>query len=89
MNNNFLNKVVDKLVGESIIDYKTKAVYLSDFPVPFNALNLIELPPPSLFADPFYDHCREVYGLTDPEIRKVWEEYKSIIVDKIKNKPYK
>ena len=73
MNNNFLNKVVDKLVGESIIDYKTKAVYLSDFPVPFNALNLIGLPPPSLFADPFYDHCREVYGLTDPEIRKVWE----------------
>ena len=45
MNNNFLNKVVDKLVGESIIDYKTKAVYLSDFPVPFNNMvnNLIQI----------------------------------------------
>ena len=31
MNNNFLNKVVDKLVGESIIDYKTSRPYLSDF----------------------------------------------------------
>ena len=84
---NFLDKIVDQLVDESIIDYDNNRVDFSDFPTPFNPLNLIALPPPSLFADPFYEHCREVYGLTPEEITYVWKEYKSIIVDKIKNKP--
>jgi len=71
---NYLDKIVDQLVDESIIDYDTKRVDFSDFH-------------PSFFADRFYEHCREVYGLTPEEIKYVWKEYKYIIVWKIKNKP--
>jgi len=78
---NALNKIVDQLVGESKIDYEENVVY-PPYPSTHAPYNLY---PPYYYDTPdlFTIHCRDIYGLTEPEIEYVWEEYKQIITDKI------
>jgi len=78
---NALNKIVDQLVGESKIDYEENVVY-PPYPSHLAPYNLY---PPYYYDTPdlFTIHCRNIYGLTEPEIEYVWEEYKQIITDKI------
>ena len=77
MDYKFLNKVVDQIVRETEIDYGMEEIqfpFISFFPsILFSLL-------PSYF---FSDHCEDVYGLNDDEIKYVWKEYVQIIKDKI------
>ena len=80
MDYKFLDKVVNQIVSETIIDYDRKVIEtpstfsLSFFSFPFFFLSLS-----------FSDHCKDVYGLNYEEIEYVWKEYRGIIKDKIKN----
>ena len=79
MNLNHLNKIVDQLVSETIIE--SNGFYTSFF------FSLSSRPRPILSSRPtFSDHCRDIYGLDEQEIEYVWEQYKKIIKDMIKDK---
>ena len=80
MDYKFLNKVVDHIVRETIIDYVWEEIQFpfSSRPYP-TPLSLIYNFPSSLF----HKHCRGVYGLNDDEVKYVWKQYKRIIKDKI------
>jgi len=77
MDYKFLNKVVNQIVSETIIDYDRKVIETSPFS-PFRSFLFLFFP--SFY---FSDHCKEVYGLNGDEIEYVWNEYKQIIKDKI------
>ena len=72
MDYKFLNKVVGQIVSETIIDYGEEIIVS-----PFH--------PFTLSHPPFSDHCRDVYGLKEQEIKYVWKEYKQAIKDKMNN----
>jgi len=90
MNLNHLNKIVDQLVSETDIDYDRETVFaptLFFLPLSFPTLSPFSLSPSRFPFHLFFDHCRDMYGLTKKETIYVWKQYKSIIEDKIKNKP--
>jgi len=78
MNNKFLNKVADRLVKETRIDYTKGSVrtpFLPRFTTPLFTI---------LGAPPFFsEHCENIYGLNNEETDYVWKEYKDIIDNKI------
>ena len=90
MDKKYLNKVVDRLVRETEVDYEKKELYS-----PFNILSSTELYiaiSSSLYTyclfqifSSFAKHCEIVYGLNDDEVEYVWEEYKENIRDKVNN----
>jgi len=86
---NALNTIVDQLVSETNIDYDKERVFaptlLSPDPLLFPSLSSLSLP--YLLSSLFFDHCRDMYGLTIDETEYVWVEYRKTIKDKIKNKP--
>ena len=86
-NNIYLDKVIEFLVRDTIIDYDKQKI---KFPFPFYYFSSFRLPFFSLYFSPsrmsssqFSDYCRDIYGLTDEEIKYVWNEYKKVITDKI------
>ena len=86
MDYKFLNKVLDQLVRETMIDYdrgEVESPFFSSYPRN-NFLNHISSSS-LFFLRSFVDHCRDVYGLNIREREYVWNEYKRIIKDKIKN----
>ena len=72
MDKKFLHKVVEQIVRETRIDYGEEIIVS-----PFH--------PFTLSHPPFSDHCRDVYGLKEQEIKYVWKEYRETIIDKINN----
>ena len=85
MDKRFLDKVVDQIVSETMVDYEKERAY-----TPFSFFSLS----PRLFSSllsffsprsPFTKHCKNVYGLNKEETEYVWEEYRRIIKDKIEN----
>ena len=82
MNKKFLNKVVDQIVSETMVDYDEERLY-----TPFSPFPLTSLPPFyslsafSSYRSPFTKHCNEIYGLNIEEIEYVWKEYRDIIKD--------
>ena len=93
MDKKFLNKVVDQLVRETRIDYDYYMVlYPFTQPITFNrTLRLLSVsnlftthvPSSPLLFLHFINHCEEVYGLNDDEVKYVWGEYRKIINSKI------
>ncbi len=81
MNKGFLNRVTYQLIKETKIDYGQERVYI------FSLLTYSSSSSPTSFLSSylFRNHCEEVYGLSEEEIEYVWNEYKNIIKDKIKN----
>ncbi len=87
MNKKFLNKVLEQLVNETIMDFTAGRIYApafslhlplsSSFPLPLTA-NQTPSPPHS-----FSQHCKNLYALNEEEIDYVWNEYRNIINDKI------
>ena len=78
MDKKFLNKVVDQIVSETEIEVGRGKKYRLPFLLyPFYSFLVIK----TLFSK----HCRDVYGLNDDEVGYVWDEYRRIINDKIKN----
>jgi hypothetical protein len=91
MNKEYLNKVVDQIISETEIDYD-RGVIKSHFLISLISASFLSfsfvlslLPNYLLFPSSFSNHCRDVYGLNDDEIEYVWEEYREIIKDMIKN----
>ena len=96
MDKGFLNKVLDQIVRETEINDVEERVYPPNsndtnsysFPA-INFSSLLFLHHRSSFSFPlplyFFNHCRDVYGLNNEESKYVWEEYKIIIINKIKN----
>jgi len=87
MNKNYLNKVIDKLVDETILDFIILKIYL-----PFSGglvaengifLSAGHFSNHSHLFNGFYNHCRTIYGLTEEEIEYSWDKYRHIIIDKI------
>jgi len=87
MDKKYLDKVVDKIVSETDIDYKVERIY---FPVPsrlftsFSIFNQSFLPPSTPSPSYFSKYYKNQFGLTKDEVIYVWNEYKRIINDKIK-----
>jgi hypothetical protein len=93
MDKKFLNKVVDQIVSETEIDIGYEGNTLDDYRIygPFVS-TFYKWIPYHYMVDPtfedivsFEDHCKNVYGLTEEESEYVWDEWRSIIKDKIKN----
>ena len=92
MDKRFLDKVVGQIMSETTIDYENERVY-TPFSRPLSSYSRliynIRFTPNPLFSPysipSFPHHCKEVYGLNEQEIEYVWEEYKQIIIDIIKN----
>ena len=84
MDKRFLDKVLDQIVRETIVDYVIRYrdyVLTSPFFLP-----LFHPQYPLTFSHSpkiFTNHCKNVYGLNEDEIDYVWKEYRDIIKDKI------
>ena len=81
MDNKYLNKVLDQLVSETRID-KNRGVIESPFF--YSLYSSLRTSFPVLFLSSlpsFSDHCKDVYGLNDDEVKYIWNEYKHIIKD--------
>ena len=80
MDKKFLNKVVDQLVYETIIDYSMEEI---QFPFSTSSFSPLVLSSSSIFSffslSPlpflFTKHCEDVYGLSNDEIDYVYKEY--------------
>ena len=87
MDYKFLQKVVDQIISETIMDYDRKVIETPFLFTPLRSLSssypfsifLLLVVVPRLFSI----HCRDIYGLNDNEIEYVWKEYNEIIKDKI------
>lgn len=84
-NNIYLDKVVEFIVRDTKIDHDKEEIQYPFYP--FNRTFLFSLffPFSSIFS-PFSKYCKNVYGLTEDEVKYVWNQYKDIILDKITNK---
>jgi hypothetical protein len=80
MNKKFLDKVIDQIVYETEIDYDRKVIG-----TPFSSILLPLHSFIPFLSSSFLKQCRDVYGLNEQEIEYVWEEYREIIKDIIKN----
>ena len=89
----YLDKVVEFLVRDTIINYDKDEIqfpfFLSSYSLFFPHFSSVLLP--SFNSDRFQtldfsDYCKNVYGLTEQEIGYVWNQYRTIILDKISNK---
>ena len=80
--NTYLDKVVEFLVRDTSIDYGKDEIYFpfSSFPPPSSSLFSFSS------SSSFSKYCIDVYGLTEQEIGYVWNQYRTIILDKISNK---
>jgi len=75
----YLNKVVEQLVSETTIEGSIVWVPYSVLHQTLNSFLLSAFP--HFFS--FSSYVRNVYGLTEEETEYVWEQYRSIIHDKI------
>jgi len=81
-NKKYLDKVIGSLVRGTNIDYENGRIFPSFFPSSsFSSFPLLPFSPTFFFSE----YCRNQFGLTKDEIDYVWDQYKIIITDKIKN----
>jgi len=82
MDKNYLDKVAEQILSETRIDYDRGKVY-----TPFYVFFLYQDPTyfHHISSYTFTMHCTDVYGLNRYEIFYVWDKYKEIINDKLKN----
>jgi len=79
MDKKYLNKVVNRLVSETVMDYDTKVIkFLPFLSSPLPHLTSLFLTSSHNYTN-FYVHCANIYGLTDPEIGYVWGQYTQAI----------
>ena len=92
----YLNKIVEYLVDDTIIDFNENEIRLPFLPSRLTP-NLSSIFPTTILT-PLYplfsvrvhhmfsEYCNDTYGLTENDIKYVWKEYRNIILDKINNK---
>jgi hypothetical protein len=86
----YLDKIVDTLVKESIIQYERGYVKTPLFSSPFDHLLNTDNVYPSILTHPFFSYLivpyyKDTYGLVNDEIEYVWSDYKRIMREKIDN----
>ena len=80
----FLDKVTKILVEDTIIDYDKGRVQYPFFRHDLYSSIFTLFHP--IYAFVFFSkYCKERYGLTDEEIKYVWDQYKDIMTDKFSN----
>ena len=85
-NKKYLDKVLNYLVRGTKMNYEKERIYFSFSPS--TLLPLLSLSPPYsplLFRYSFSKYCKTQFGLTEEEIKYVWDQYTIIITDKINN----
>ena len=84
-NNIYLDKVIEYIVRDTKIDYDKDEIQFPFFYSRFlmSRFSIFSL---SVRLKLFSEYCKEVYGLTEDEVKYVWNQYKDIILDKITNK---
>ena len=86
----YLDKVLGYMVKVTKMDYENKEVN-----TPFYSPSLLPLPLSFsfFFSQPFSittsfsfsSYCKNTFGLTDDEIKYVWNQYRKILINKIEN----
>ena len=78
-NKRYLDKVVGSLVRSTEIDYEGKELY-----VPFTNYSF-HMFFPSLYRhyNHFYEYCVKQFGLTLEEVDYVWDQWESIVQNKL------
>jgi hypothetical protein len=88
-NKKYIDKVIGSLVRSTKIDYEKELLFFPFTNTPFFPFSSFLLLTSSsrLHSPPhtFTDYCKNIYGLTIEEKKYVWEQYRSIIKDKINN----
>lgn len=98
-NKKYLDMVIGSLVRSTKIDYENNllsfpfpiSTLINKYPYSFLLSRLPEFFSPvytSLSFFPlgtFYSHCRNIFGLTKEETEYVWDKYRDIIIEKIKD----
>ena len=91
----YLDKVIEFIVVDTIIDYKQKMVRFPFPPLSFISSSFLFLysslssilpsshPFPSFLGYTFEKYCKDIYGLTEEETEYVWKQYRDIINNKI------
>ena len=88
MDYKFLNKVIDQIVSETMVNHETERIkvpfrHLSySFTLHFQ-LSSFSARKTSVLLSSFSRHCKEIYGLDKDEVGYVWDEYVQIFRDKI------
>ena len=92
-NKKYLDKVVGSLVRSTKMNYEKEKIFFpftTSYPYPLHITHLFFSVPlhedsNSPLISSFISYCRKIFGLTYSEIDYVWEDYKEIILNKIKN----
>ena len=79
--NKYVEHIINDLVRDTRIDYDQDRIYYPPHFALYLTKPFITLHPSSSFSN----YCKERYGLTQEEIEYVWDQYKIIIKDKIRN----
>jgi len=88
-NNKYLDKILNYLVRRTKLEHEKEEVYLHFLPSRDTAFSL----PNFLFHHDtflnsrfyFSNYCISQFGLTQEEVNYMWEEFRSIIKNKIEN----
>jgi hypothetical protein len=85
--NRYIEHIINDLVRDTRIDKRMDRIYFPFlfYPLPPSKILILTTSPTSSRSIllHFSDYCKENYGLTKEEIDYVWDQYKSIIKDKI------
>jgi len=84
-NNIYLDKVVEYLVRDTRIDYDMGRIY-TPYEERHYYIFMFHIDDNYGPSVGFEKYCKNVYGLTEEEVDYVWEQYSSIIKDKITNR---
>ena len=79
----YLDKVIEYMVDDTIIDYNYKSVNLLFLDPPMLLFLFLPGIPPEIL-----EYCNYVYGLNDDETNYVWRKYRDIIVDNFDRKKH-
>ena len=90
MNKGFLNKVIDQIVSETMVNGETERIKTPFRQLSYSFTLHFQLPSSSssstsVLLSSFSRHCKEIYGLDKDEVGYVWDKYVQIFRDKINN----
>ena len=78
----YLDKILDYIVEDTMINSR-------DWEPPFHLRKYLHsLPTPQYLFPYFYKYCNDNYGLTNDEVRSLWEPYLERVDKLIRKKPY-
>ena len=84
----YLKKVLRNILSETHINYKESKIYFPWFFMDIDHLKIVFLSPhvdrpiePQTIYYNFFNHCIDVYGLTEKEIDYIWPTFKSFLKD--------